>query len=172
VYAAVPKTPPFPTSNVDPSIPVNPRVAASTNNLVDIVPAPIVNPPVFATKVSPLTEVAVAAPTFGVVKDGEIKFAFRLSAVCCAVDTGFAVSAVLSTEPRPTIDFVIPPTVPVKVGDAINALVASCGVFVALVKLIEAGVPRIAPLGIVTVPVNVGLEVGALDAKSVTKFVT
>jgi len=27
-------------------------------------------------------------------------FAFRLSAVCCAVDTGFAVSAVLSTFPN------------------------------------------------------------------------
>lgn len=46
---------------------------------------------------------------------------FRFKAVCCAVDTGFAVSAVLSTLPRPTIDFVIHPTVPVNVGEFIGA---------------------------------------------------
>jgi hypothetical protein len=31
-----------------------------------------------------------------------VVFSFPFSAVCCAVDTGFAVSAVLSTFPNPT----------------------------------------------------------------------
>ena len=37
---------------------------------------------------------------------GEAKFALRSRAVCWAVETGLAVSAVLSTLPRPTLDFV------------------------------------------------------------------
>jgi len=57
------------------------------------------------------------------VSAGEAKAALRSSAVCVAVDTGFAESAVLSTEPSPTIDFVIPETVPVKVGETIGAYV-------------------------------------------------
>ena len=43
---------------------------------------------------------------------GDAKFALRSSAVCCAVETGFAVSAVLSTLPSPTMDLVIPTVVP------------------------------------------------------------
>ena len=54
-------------------------------------------------------------------KVGDAIVDFRSSAVCCAVDTGLFASVVLSTFPSPTIDCVIPPTVPVKVGDAIVA---------------------------------------------------
>ena len=39
------------------------------------------------------------------VNAGDARFAFRFNAVCCAVDTGFAVSAVLSTLHRPTSPF-------------------------------------------------------------------
>jgi hypothetical protein len=60
---------------------------------------------------------AFAVGAVGVpVSAGEAKFALRSSAVCCTVETGLAVSAVLSTEPRPTIVFVMPETLPVKVG--------------------------------------------------------
>ena len=52
---------------------------------------------------------------------GVALLAFRSNAACCAVDTGLAVSAVLSTEPKPTIDLVIPETVPVNVGVARGA---------------------------------------------------
>ena len=39
---------------------------------------------------------------------GEARLAFRFKAVCCVVDTGFAVSAVLSTFHSPTSHFTIP----------------------------------------------------------------
>ena len=55
------------------------------------------------------------------VKVGESMGAFRFKAVCPAVLTGLSASAVLSTFPKPTIDLVIPPTVPVKVGEANGA---------------------------------------------------
>ena len=58
------------------------------------------------------------------VNEGLARGAFKSKAVCCAVDTGFAVSAVLSTEPKPTIDFEIPDTVPVNVGEASGAFSA------------------------------------------------
>ena len=48
---------------------------------------------------------------------------FASNAVCVAVETGLLASEVLSTFPSPTIDFVIPCTVPVKVGFAEGALV-------------------------------------------------
>ncbi len=63
---------------------------------------------------------------------GEARFALRSRAVCVAVETGFAVSAVLSTEPKPTSPLTKP------VGAVIDA-----------------------PVGIVTVPVNVGEAIGA-----------
>ena len=44
--------------------------------------------------------------------------AFASNAVCVAVDIGLPKSDVLSTLPNPTMDLVIPPTVPVKVGPA------------------------------------------------------
>ena len=53
------------------------------------------------------------------------EFAFKFNAVCVAVETGLLASLVLSALPNPTIDFVIPPTVPVKVGEARFALSAS-----------------------------------------------
>ena len=55
------------------------------------------------------------------VKVGDSKGAFRFNAVCAAVLTGLSASAVLSAFPKPTIDLVIPPTVPVKVGEAKGA---------------------------------------------------
>ena len=51
-------------------------------------------------------------------------FAFRSSAAWVAVDIGLAASVVLSTDPNPTMDLVIPETVPVKVGDAVGAFKA------------------------------------------------
>ena len=59
------------------------------------------------------------------VKVGDSKGAFRFNAVCAAVLTGLSASAVLSAFPKPTIDLVIPPTVPVKVGLAKGALAFS-----------------------------------------------
>lgn len=49
---------------------------------------------------------------------------FKSSAVCVAVEIGFRASVVLSTFPRPTIDLLIPETVPVNVGEASGALAA------------------------------------------------
>ena len=43
---------------------------------------------------------------------------FKSKALCVAVEIGLFASDVLSTLPRPTILFVIPPTVPVNVGEA------------------------------------------------------
>ena len=85
------------------------------------------------------------------VKVGEARSALRSRAVCCAVETGFAVSAVLLTEPSPTMVAVIPETVPVNVGEAIfafrssavvtKAVVANCVVLVAAAAVGAAGVP-------------------------------
>ena len=62
---------------------------------------------------------AVAVGAKGVpVKVGEAIFAFKFKAVCCAVDTGLSASAVLVIFPKPTMDAVIPETVPVKVGES------------------------------------------------------
>ena len=49
---------------------------------------------------------------------------------------GLAKSAVLSTEPNPTIAFEIPDTVPVKVGEVIGAFKSTSDVF-ALVAIVE-----------------------------------
>ena len=45
-------------------------------------------------------------------------FAFKSNAACAADDTGLFASLVLSAFPNPTIVFVTPLTVPVKVGEA------------------------------------------------------
>ena len=45
-------------------------------------------------------------------------FTFESKADCVAVDIPLFASEVLSTFPKPTIDEVIPATVPVKVGEA------------------------------------------------------
>ena len=55
------------------------------------------------------------------VKAGEAKGAFRVNAVCVAVEIGLSVSAVLFTLPSPTIVAVMPETVPVKTGEAKGA---------------------------------------------------
>ena len=57
-----------------------------------------------------------------------VVFAFKSNAVCVAVDIGLFISLVLSALPKPTIDFVIPPTVPVKVGLLIFAFNAKLAV--------------------------------------------
>ncbi len=64
------------------------------------------------------------------VKVGLAAFALRLMAVCCAVETGLFSSLVLLTFPRPTIEAVIPLTVPVNVGLARGALSESALVMV------------------------------------------
>jgi len=63
-------------------------------------------------------DVAEATHNVGVTSVGDIKFAFRLRAVCCAVDTGLFTSLVSSTLVSQTIALVIHPTVPVNVGEA------------------------------------------------------
>ena len=65
----------------------------------------------FAVDVKPGT---VTVP----VKVGDANGHFNASAVVVAVETGLFASLVLSQFPRPIISFVIPETVPVKVGDA------------------------------------------------------
>ena len=55
------------------------------------------------------------------------KFALRSNAVCCAVLTGLFASLVFVTFPKPTIEAVIPLTVPVNVGDANGAFNARPG---------------------------------------------
>jgi hypothetical protein len=57
---------------------------------------------------------------------GEARLALRSNAVWVAVDTGLLASEVLSTFPRPTCVAVTPETVPVKVGEAVGALVSIC----------------------------------------------
>ena len=47
---------------------------------------------------------------------GLFRFDFKSRAVCVNVDIGFNRSVVLSTSLKPTIDFVIPVTVPVNAG--------------------------------------------------------
>ena len=74
--------------------------------------------PVVSISIPPTVILGIVAMPVNV---GVALFAFRSNAVCCAVDTGLAVSAVLSTEPKPTIDLVIPETVPVNVGVARGA---------------------------------------------------
>jgi hypothetical protein len=58
------------------------------------------------------------------VKVGLAKFAFKFKAVCVAVETGLSALLVLSTLLNPTIAFVMPPTVPVKVGFAMGIIIA------------------------------------------------
>ena len=99
-----------------------------------------------------------------------------------AVEMGFNKSVVLSTFVRPTIDLVIPATVPVKVGDARGAFKAKSvlldfasnaawvanetGLFVSLV-LSALPNPTIAAVIPETVPVKLGDANGAFKTKSV-----
>ena len=56
-------------------------------------------------------------------KVGLARFAFKFKAVCVAVETDLLTSLVLSALLNPTIAFVMPPTVPVKVGSAMGAYI-------------------------------------------------
>ena len=56
-------------------------------------------------------------------------FDFKFKAACAAEEIGFSESDVLSTEPKPTIDFVMPEIVPVKVGEANDAFESKSVVF-------------------------------------------
>ena len=47
--------------------------------------------------------VKVGPVKVGPVKVGPVKSAFKSKAICCAVDTGFPASVVLSTFPNPTL---------------------------------------------------------------------
>ena len=112
----------------------------------------------------------------------ELRFAFKSRADCVAVEIGLFASEVLSALPRPTIPFVIPPTVPVKVGEAKSAFKfkeastelrfafkskADCvaveiGLFASEVL---SALPRPTILFVIppTVPVKVGLSMGAFN---------
>jgi len=94
------------------------------------------------------------------VKVGDSKGAFRFNAVCAAVLTGLSASAVLSALPKPTIDLVIPPTVPVKFGEAKGALSANPGTVGAV------ALPPKSPANC-TLPVAVVVASGAPAAKLV-----
>ena len=98
--------------------------------------------------------------------------AFSANAANCAVEIGLPVSLVLSTLPRPTIDLVMPPTVPVKVGLASGAFAsraANCAVDTGLERsavLSTLPRPTIDLLMPPTVPVKVGLARLALRVSS------
>ena len=107
---------------------------------------------------------AVAVP----VNAGLARGALRSSAVCVAVETGFAASEVLFTSASPTCAFVTPLTVPVNVGDAIGALRSSAACVAVEICLFASDVsstlvrPTIAFVIPDTVPVNVGEAIVAL----------
>ena len=72
--------------------------------------------------------IALVIPLTVPVKDGELIFAFSFKIFCfksrafwTAVEIGLSMSLVLSTLPKPTIDLLIPLTIPVNVGEAIFA---------------------------------------------------
>ena len=81
-------------------------------------------------------------------------------------------SDVLSTLPSPTIPAVMPPTVPVKVGEASGAFKASAASWGVETGLLASDVlstlpkPTIDLLMPPTVPVNVGLAKGALSERA------
>ena len=83
---------------------------------------------------------------------GEARFAFRSRAVCCAVDTGFAVSAVLSTEPKPTSPLTIPVGVLIT-GDVIVLFVKVADAARSVALDVLSTLPR--PTSPFTIPVGV-----------------
>ena len=88
---------------VDAKFASSPSAAASSSSVLSAAGAPVSN-----------------ALTCDVASAIASDFAVAI-AVACAVDTGFAVSDVLSTFPRPTWALVTPETVPVNVGFAFGA---------------------------------------------------
>ena len=87
------------------------RVPASAVEVIVISALPSNATPLMFLAVANL--VAIAALPF--------EFNFKSNAAFVAVEIGLAASVVLSAEPNPTIDFVIPATVPVKIGEAVRA---------------------------------------------------
>ena len=85
---------------------------AQTSSTHFAVTFPVITHPAFGSALSAVVPcVDVAAPTIAAVipqtvpvNVGEARFALRFNAVCCAVDTGFAVSAVLSIFHRPKFE--------------------------------------------------------------------
>lgn len=114
---------------------------------------------------------AVKSVTFDAVCVWEVA-ALPSNAACCAVDTGLDASAVLSTDPKPTIDLVIPDTVPVNVGLAMLAFRSNavcCAVdngFAASDVLLTFPSPTIDAVIPETVPVKVGEANGAFNANA------
>ena len=97
---------------------------------------------------------------------GDAIVALRSSAVCCAVDTGFAVSAVLSTLPSPTIVLVIPTVVPPTY--RLPPIPAPPATWSAPVAVLDESVVLVIEVaGAVTVPVKVGDASGALKSSAV-----
>ena len=79
------------------------------------------------------------------VKVGVAKRAFASSAPCIALEIGLLVYDVLSTLPRPTMDFVIAATVPVKVGLAKGAFVSRAPCVALDIGLLVSAVLSILP---------------------------
>ena len=105
------------------------------------------------------------------VKVGEARLAFKASAVCCAVETGLAVSAVLSTLAKPTMDFVMPFTVPENVGEARSALRPSLPLsFLIAVRMLSVSVitPAKEEYPVSALPVTVAAEITVAPCVPVT----
>ena len=113
-----------------------------------------------------------------------VMLAFKLSALCVALEIGLFASDVSSALPKPTILFVMPLTVPVKVGDAMFAFKfndASTALMLAFklravcaeveIGLFASDVSSALPKPTIlfemppTVPVKVGLLMGAFKFK-------
>ena len=106
-----------------------------------------------------------------------LAFAFKSNAVWVAVLIGFNKSVVLFTFPNPTIELVIPLTVPVNVGLASGALKFNAdwvavlmGLFASLV-LFTFPNPTIELVIPLTVPVNAGLARFAFNANALVTSV-
>ena len=87
------------------------KVSASVVEVIVISPLPSNATPLMFLAVASLVDVA-ALP---------FEFNFKSNATFVDVEIGLAASVVLSAEPNPTIDFVMPETIPVKVGEVIGA---------------------------------------------------
>ena len=114
----------------------------------------------------------IAGVVIFVVNVGDAIGALRSNALCVAVDIGFVASLVLSTLLKPTIDLVIPVTVPENVGDAKGAfkskalcVAVDIGFNKSLVlsTLLKPTIDFVIP---VTVPENVGDAKGAFRSNA------
>ena len=100
------------------------------------------------------------------------KLAFTSKAVCVALEIGLFASVALSTLPSPTINLVMPLTVPVQVGLASGAFKSSAPCVALEIGLLASVVlstlprPTIALVIPLTVPVKVGLASGAFELRA------